>query len=51
VREPVHPHDLRLEVWLDPAGGYWPARLRQTQVPGGEPLQWTLRESPLPPGG
>lgn len=46
VREPEHPYDLRVEVWLDPARGYWPLRLRQTQVPGGEPLEWTLRDEP-----
>jgi len=43
VREPAHPYDLRIELWLDPAHGYWPVRLRQTQVPGGEPLEWILR--------
>jgi len=46
VREPAHPYDLRVEVWLDPARGHWPIRLRQTQVPGGEPVEWTLREEP-----
>jgi hypothetical protein len=48
VREPEHPYDLRVEVWLDPARGHWPLRLRQTQVPGGEPLEWLLREEPQP---
>jgi hypothetical protein len=43
VREPSQPYDLRIEVWLDPMRGPWPLRLRQTQVPGGEPLEWTLR--------
>ncbi|HET7525274.1 MAG TPA: hypothetical protein VFK10_04960 [Burkholderiaceae bacterium] len=51
VREPAHPYDVRLEVWLDPARGYWPARMRQTQVPGGEPLQWSLRDDALPEPG
>lgn len=46
VREPVFPYDMRIEVWLDPVRGHWPLRLRQTQVPGGEPLEWTLREEP-----
>ncbi|HEY6513868.1 MAG TPA: DUF3108 domain-containing protein [Burkholderiaceae bacterium] len=46
VREPEHPYDLRVEVWLDPLRGHWPLRLRQTQVPGGEPLEWTLRDEP-----
>jgi len=45
VREPAHPYDLRIEVWLDPARGHWPLRLRQTQVPGGEPLEWMLRDA------
>jgi hypothetical protein len=46
VREPDHPYDLRVEVWLDPVRGHWPLKLRQTQVPGGEPLEWTLRDEP-----
>jgi hypothetical protein len=45
VREPAHPYDMRLEVWLDPARDHWPLRMRQTQVPGGEPLEWTLRDA------
>lgn len=45
VREPAHPYDHRVEVWLDAAGDHWPLRLRQTQVPGGEPLVWTLRDA------
>jgi hypothetical protein len=48
VREPAHPYDVRIEVWLDPARGHWPVRVRQTQVPGGEPLLWILRDEPLP---
>ncbi|HEX6019299.1 MAG TPA: hypothetical protein VFZ28_14490 [Burkholderiaceae bacterium] len=51
VREPAHPYDLRIELWLDPARGYWPVRLRQTQVPGGEPLEWLLRDEPQRPAG
>ena len=47
VREPAHPYDVRIEVWLDPSRGHWPLRLRQTQVPGTEPLVWTLRDEPL----
>lgn len=45
VREPAHPYDLRVEVWLSPQQGHWPLKLRQTQVPGGEPLDWLLRRS------
>jgi hypothetical protein len=48
VREPLQPYDLRIEVWLDPARGPWPVHLRQTQVPGGEPLEWSLRDAPTP---
>ncbi len=50
VREPEHPYDLRIELWLDPARGHWPARMRQAQVPGGEPLQWLLRDEPAAGG-
>ena len=48
VREPSHPYDLRLEVWLDPQRGHWPLQLRQTQIPGGEPLRWVLRQHGSP---
>jgi hypothetical protein len=52
VREPAHPYDLRVEVWLDPQQGHWPLRLRQTQIPGGEPLDWSLRDAaPAPSPG
>jgi Protein of unknown function (DUF3108) len=52
VREPAFPYDLRIEVWLDPGREHWPLKLRQTQVPGGQPLEWTLRDEPRsPPGG
>jgi hypothetical protein len=46
VREPLRPYDLRVEVWLGPAHRHWPLRLRQTTVPGGEPLEWTLIDGP-----
>ena len=51
VREPAHRYDLRVEVWLDPQQGHWPLKLRQTQIPGGDPLDWSLRDAgpvPLP---
>ncbi len=51
VREPEHLYDLRVEVWLDPLRGWWPVRLRQTQVPGGEPVDWWLAEEPAAPAG
>lgn len=51
VREPAHPYDLRVEVWLSPQQGHWPLKLRQTQIPGGEALEWLLRrQAPLQPG-
>jgi hypothetical protein len=43
VREPAHPYDTRVEVWLDTTAGHWPLKLRQTQIPGGEPLEWLLQ--------
>ncbi len=51
AREPEHLYDLRIELWLDPMREYWPLRLRQTQVPGGEALEWTLVDGPLRPDG
>jgi hypothetical protein len=48
VREPAFPYDLRIEVWLDPARGHWPLKLRQAQVPGADALEWTLRDEPQP---
>jgi hypothetical protein len=51
VREPVHPYDLRVEVWLSPQQGHWPLKLRQTQIPGGEPLDWLLRHHARPEPG
>ena len=51
VREPEHLYDLRLELWLDPAQGHWPTRMRQAQVPGGEVLDWVLEAGPAPSGG
>lgn len=51
VREPEHLYDLRLDLWLDPARGHWPVRMRQAQVPGGSALEWVLDDGPAPPGG
>lgn len=51
VREPTHLYDLRLELWLDPANGHWPARIRQVQVPGGESLEWVRENAAIGPGG
>jgi hypothetical protein len=51
LREPQHPYDLRVEVWLDPARDFWPLRVRQTQIPGGEATEWQLSEQPRPAPG
>jgi Protein of unknown function (DUF3108) len=51
LREPQHPYDLRVEVWLDPTRNFWPLRVRQTQVPGGEPTEWQLSEEPSAASG
>jgi len=38
-------------VWLDTSDGHWPLRLRQTQIPGGEALEWSLlQRTALQPG-
>jgi Protein of unknown function (DUF3108) len=51
LREPQHPYDLRVEVWLDPARDFWPLRVRQTQIPGGEATEWQLSEQTGPGPG
>jgi hypothetical protein len=28
-RQPLGPYDPGIDLWLDPARGYWPVRLRQ----------------------
>lgn len=28
-RQPLGPHDPGIDIWMDPARGYWPVRLRQ----------------------
>lgn len=48
-REPARAEDLRVEVWLDPARGHWPVRLRSTPVRGGEPLDLLLAAEPQRP--
>jgi hypothetical protein len=40
TREPVHPYDLRIDVWLDPAAHHLPLRWQQTVMPGGEELRF-----------
>lgn len=42
-REPRKPFDTQVEVWLDPARQHLPARLRLTQLPGGDSTEFILR--------
>jgi hypothetical protein len=54
VREPPRADDLRITVWIDPAGRGWPLRLRWTVPISGADLDLTLAEvataQPLPAG-
>lgn len=45
VREPPDAYDLRVTVWLDPAGRGWPLRLRWTVPISGADLELTLTEA------
>jgi hypothetical protein len=45
-REPEISADQRIEVWLDPARGHWPVRLRFTPIRGGPPFEWWLQAGP-----
>lgn len=45
-REPDRLEDLRADIWLDPARGHWPVRLRLTPLRGGLPLELTLAAEP-----
>ncbi|MEK8053204.1 DUF3108 domain-containing protein [Ideonella sp. DXS22W] len=48
-REPERPEGLRVEAWLDPARGHWPARLRYTLLRNGQVLDLLLAAEPSPP--
>lgn len=48
-REPERPEGLRVEAWLDPARGHWPARLRYTLLRNGQVLDLLLAAEPAPP--
>lgn len=48
-REPARPEGLRLEAWLDPSRGHWPARLRSTLLRNGQVLDLRLSAEPQPP--
>jgi hypothetical protein len=45
VREPELPYDQRVEVWLDPARQYLPARARLTLVPSGQSLDIAVADA------
>lgn len=42
-REPAQPEGQRVEVWLDPAMGFWPVQLRFTSLRNGERIEFQLR--------
>ncbi|MBI5259188.1 MAG: DUF3108 domain-containing protein [Burkholderiales bacterium] len=48
-REPSRPEDLRAEIWLDPARGHWPVRIRTAPARGGEALDLLLAAEPSRP--
>jgi hypothetical protein len=48
-RAPAVLRDQRVEVWLDPARGHWPVKLRFTPVLGGPPLELLLEGEPVKP--
>jgi hypothetical protein len=47
LRQPNHPYDTRVEVWLDPSRQHLPVRAVFTTVPGGQPLLMQLARSIL----
>jgi hypothetical protein len=49
VREALKPHDVRVEVWLDPARAHLPVRALLSQATGGAPLQLTLQKGSTGP--
>lgn len=51
-RESLGPHDPGIELWLDPARGYWPVRLRQgdPETRGFE-IRLPPTQAPVPPSG
>lgn len=48
-REPARPEGLRVDAWLDPARGHWPARLRFTLLRNGQVLDLLLAAEPGTP--
>lgn len=50
LREPRREFDTRMEIWLDPARGWWPQRMRQSVLGvAAEATELTLDEGPRPP--
>lgn len=48
LREPQQLHDWRVEAWLDPQQGYWPARLRMSLPRSGAVFDLSLLAEPAP---
>jgi hypothetical protein len=48
-RNPRGPYDSRVEVWLDPQRGHWPARALFADQNGGTSLELLLKDGPSPP--
>ena len=46
--EPAQPDGLRVEVWLAPALGHWPVRLRYALLRTGQAIELLLAEPPAP---
>ncbi len=49
LRAARKPHDLQVEVWLDPARGHIPLRALLTQPDGGTPMELTLQTASTGP--
>ena len=47
-REPRQPEGQRVEVWLDPARGFWPVQLRFTGLRSGDRIELQLRSMDRP---
>ena len=48
LRENQRLNDWRVEVWLDPQRGFWPARLRMTVARSGAVFELNLADLPQP---
>jgi hypothetical protein len=45
TRAPRRPYDTQVEIWLDPAREHLPVRLRFSNSPGGDALEFVLQET------